>query len=150
MRFYLPNMKRLLIGFKGKHNTSSLILDQLDVAGDQILLTNSIQGIKKDLNSIELEAYDFIFLFGCRKQLENHILLELVAGTKEEVLESSFPWENFSEKVNRTVHFGLCNTAYYEILKRNKNAILIHIPSIRNVKFLPDISVTANRIIKSL
>lgn len=143
-------MKRLFIGFKGRHNTSSLILEKLIVPGDQKLLTNSIPGIKKDLNTIELENYDFIFLFGCRKQLENHILLELAAGTKEEVLETAFPWKNFSEKVNKVVHFGLCNTAYFEILKRNKNAILIHIPSIRNVQFLPEISAKINRIIKSL
>ena len=51
----------LIVGFKGKSNTSSMLAEQL--GPDHILLTNSFAGLKKDIYSISGE-YDQIVMFG--------------------------------------------------------------------------------------
>ena len=48
-------MKTLFIGFRGKNNTSSQLVNQLDE--DILLLTNSFSGLEKDILSIT-ESYD--------------------------------------------------------------------------------------------
>ena len=49
----------LIVGFKGKSNTSSMLVEQLP--SDNLLLTNSFAGLKKDIDSISGE-YDQIVI----------------------------------------------------------------------------------------
>ena len=60
-------MKTLYIGFRGKNNTSSQIVNQL--GEDILLLTNSFSGLEKDILSIT-ESYDSIYMFGVDSSLK--------------------------------------------------------------------------------
>ncbi len=56
-REFLTVNNTLIVGFKGKNNTSSMLAEQLEL--DYILLINSFAGLKKDIDSISGE-YDQI------------------------------------------------------------------------------------------
>ena len=49
----------LFIGFKGKFNSSSILVQS--IAPNYYLLTNSFNGLKKDIDHIEGD-YDFIIM----------------------------------------------------------------------------------------
>ena len=63
-------MSILYIGFKGAHNSSYQLVQSIS-SSNKLLLTNSFNGIKKDLGNIGLESYDFIVMFGINKNLKN-------------------------------------------------------------------------------
>ena len=69
-------MKTLFIGFRGKNNTSSQLVNQLDE--DILLLTNSFSGLEKDILSIT-ESYDAIYIFGVDSSLKGTLRIEKVA-----------------------------------------------------------------------
>ena len=69
-------MKTLFIGFRGKNNTSSQLVNQLDE--DILLLTNSFSGLEKDILSIT-ESYDSIYIFGVDSSLKGTLRIEKVA-----------------------------------------------------------------------
>ena len=66
-------MKILYTGFKGKNNASCQLIELIDPS-DKILLTNSFEGIKRDLDNISLELYDLIIMFGINKKLKGKIV----------------------------------------------------------------------------
>ena len=73
-------MKTLYIGFRGKNNTSSQIVNQL--GEDILLLTNSFSGLEKDILSIT-ESYDSIYMFGVDSSLKGTLRIEKFAEFKE-------------------------------------------------------------------
>ena len=72
----------LHIGFKGKNNASCILVKS--ISADSYLLTNSFEGLKKDIDLLN-RSYDYVILFGIDKNLIDTVRIEKVAEkeTKE-------------------------------------------------------------------
>lgn len=125
-------MKYIYIGFKGKNNPSSYIATQFQ---ESFLLTNSFQGIDKNILKIE-ECKDGIILFGLKPELKNQIQVEQVCCYNGNEISSKFDFsylnqalKDFEVKFNKIPSKYLCNYAYFRLCEKFKyNVILLHIP----------------------
>lgn len=128
----------LYIGFKGKHNASSILVQSL--ASNYCLLTNSFAGLKKDIDCIEGD-FDSIIMFGVDKNLEHSFRVERVAE-KDDIRYSSvldlekilvrFNDAGINSFIAETPTSYLCNEAYWHVLKKfSGKAVFIHIPTIK-------------------
>lgn len=142
-------MKVLLTAFYGKFNASNMLVDIIDLEVDKLILTNSFVKLEHELNSIQLEEYDLILMFGINKFLKDEIRLEQTA--KLDNIINTYLDINYISKlcngfiktsINNVPTRYLCNSAYYHALKRNKKTLFIHIPGfskISNMNLLVDI-----------
>ena len=130
---------KLHIGFKGKNNASCILVKS--ISADSYLLTNSFEGLKRDIENLDY-SYDCVILFGIDKNLTNAVRIEK-AAEKETKEYSSLNLEDLSAQLNAVgisnylsdmpTHY-LCNAAYWYLLRKfNGNAVLVHIPSIKNI-----------------
>ena len=67
---------RLFVGFKGKNNTSRILVEELSPV--HLLLTNSFTGLRKDIDSIS-KKYDHVLIFGVDKTLTSEVRIEKYA-----------------------------------------------------------------------
>ena len=140
-------MKILYTGFKGKNNASCQLVELIN-ANDKVLLTNSFEGIKKDLAKISLESYDLIIMFGINKNLKDnerlddlqfnnlYIIVDYGAINEKvnyDKLKSTISNNDIEVDLNFKPTKYLCNYAYHNALLRNKNSIFIHIPGISKI-----------------
>ena len=132
-------MKTLFIGFRGKNNTSSQLVNQLDE--DILLLTNSFSGLEKDILSIT-ESYDSIYIFGVDSSLKGTLRIEKVATHNGITVSSDYDITQLSKimdgygivnSISNVPTQYLCNAAFYHMLCISKNTVLIHIPSIKGM-----------------
>lgn len=142
--------KVLLTGFKGKNNSSSLLLNKIRAnETDKLELTNSFVTSEKELkNKISKNKYKYIISFGQKPDC-NHICIELFGNKNNNKLETSFPYKDFilflkenniEYSLSKDAGNFLCNNIYYEGMRYIKDnsldtkMIFIHIPSI-NAKY---------------
>lgn len=131
--------RKLHIGFKGKNNASCILVKSISY--DSYLLTNSFEGLKRDIELLS-HSYDCVILFGIDKNLSDTVRIERVAekDTKEfsvlnlEDISAQLDAVGISNYLsNKPTHY-LCNAAYWYLLRKfNGKAVLIHIPSIKNI-----------------
>ena len=133
-------MRVLFTGFKGVHNTSFQLVGHL--GDDRMFLTNSFQGLKKDIASIDTD-YDIVYMFGVDKTLRGSVRIEACARLNGEQIYTDFDISSLQNKlrehgINCVVSHAptgyLCNFAYYYMLHRNANTVFIHIPSIAGME----------------
>lgn len=133
-------MKTLFIGFKGKNNTSAMLVHQL--SKDFLLLTNSFAGLERDILSIA-EEYDSVCMFGVDKSLNNTVRIEQCAILHGAWVSSNYDIQTLSRKMmQHNIHHSisnmptqyLCNSAYYHMLCKNTNTVFVHIPSIKGME----------------
>ena len=132
-------MRKLYTAFKGTHNDYFQLVSQL--CGDKLFLTNSFQGLEKDILSLNSE-YDAIYMFGIDKNLRNSIRIETCADYNGELVNTSFDILTLEKAIkdldipctisNKPTAY-LCNAAYYHALKKNRNTVFIHMPSIKGM-----------------
>ena len=133
-------MKKVLyIGFKGKNNSSSMLVNSLSSQG--CLLTNSFAGLKKDIDNLSAD-YDEVYLFGVDKTLTDSFRIEHCADRENIRLTTVLDLKAISERlsaagikstVSDTPTRFLCNEAYWYLLEKYRGkAVLIHIPTIKN------------------
>lgn len=129
----------LHIGFKGKNNASCILVKA--ISADSYLLTNSFDGLKKDIELLS-NSYDCVMLFGIDKNLNDTVRIERVAEkeTKEysalnlEAISAQLDTAGISNYLSDKPTHYLCNEAYWYLLNKfNGRAVLIHIPSIKNI-----------------
>ena len=137
--------KILVTSFKGKNNSSSILLHKMrnnDI--DKLELTNSFSTSEKELKkAISKNKYKYIIALG-QKSSTNNICIELIARKNQNELKTNFPYkilQHYLEDKNIDFIFSkdagsyLCNNIYFEGLDFiNKNnlkikMIFIHIPS---------------------
>ena len=131
-------MKILYTAFKGKNNTSYQVASRLN--GTVLFLTNSFQGLERDINTVA-NIYDVVYMLGVDKSLKNKIKIETCAEYNGERIFTEFDisWvkKRFDNKLSYSISDCptkyLCNAAFYHMLKKNKNTVFIHIPSIAGV-----------------
>lgn len=132
--------KILLTGFKGKNNSSANLVQA--ITDNYRLLTNSFEGLKKDIEEISGD-FDFLLMFGCDKNLKDSVRIERFAEKNGEKIASGCDLENISTRLEKAEiencisdipgHY-LCNEAYWCVLQKfNSRAVFIHIPTIRNL-----------------
>lgn len=132
----------IFIGFKGKNNNSSIIAQTLaENYGHCLLLTNSFYGVQKGIEDIA-DVYQAAFLFGIDKTLRNEIRIETIAQKSSGNYRTKIDFQKLSGRfeaagilctISDSPTFYLCNEAYWFALQKFKgNAILIHIPTIKN------------------
>lgn len=131
--------RELYVGFKGKNNASCILAKA--ISADSYLLTNSFEGLKRDIDSLSC-AYDSVILFGIDKNLTDTVRIEAVAE-KDTRLYSTLNIAALSAQLDvagihncvshEPTHY-LCNAAYWHLLQKfNGKAVLIHIPSIKSI-----------------
>ena len=148
--------KVLITSFKGKNNSSSILLNNIRAnLTDKLELTNSFKTSEKELKQIiDKNKYKYIISFG-QKPNCNKLYIELVGNKNDYKLETLFPHKklvsflkenNIEYSISKNAGNYLCNNIYYEVMKYIKDnsldikMIFIHIPSI-NTKY--DIEKTA-------
>ena len=134
-------MKILYTAFKGKTNSSKLILDYI-VASNKLYLTNSFNTSVVELqNELKKSNYDLIVSFG-QAPLDKDIIKLEVAATDKIKYFTSYDYSNLYNKlkeeykviISSNAGKYLCNNIYYYGLKfinDNKlktKMIFIHIP----------------------
>ncbi|MBR4731322.1 MAG: GNAT family N-acetyltransferase [Lachnospiraceae bacterium] len=137
---YFFEMKKVLcVGFKGKNNFSGLLAEKL--SREHLLLTNSRDGLKKDVDSVRGE-YDQVIMFGVDKTLTSTVRIERVAAWDGERIVSKLNLNQLKDSLgaagiqaviseNPTAY--LCNDAYWQALhKFSGKAVFIHVPTMRH------------------
>lgn len=129
-------MRTLYTAFKGKNNTSYQLVTALNKPF--VLLTNSFQGVKRDIENIDAH-YNAIIMIGVDKGLNNCIRFEKCAECNGEMLNTDFAIDTLTQKCDKMeipYHVSveptkfLCNRAYWHMLRKNPNTIFVHIPSV--------------------
>ena len=131
--------KILFIGFKGKNNSSAILVNSL--SQQNYLLTNSFSGVKRDIDSLPNE-FEEVYLFGVDKYLTDSFRIELYAEKENVKLKSILDLNEIKEQLKATgikstisgnaTHY-LCNEAYWYLLKKYHGRVaLIHIPTIKH------------------
>ncbi len=69
-------IREAYIGFKGQNNSSSILVNAL--SQQHYLLTNSFDGLRKDIDKLHAE-YDVVYFFGVDKNLTNSFRIEQCA-----------------------------------------------------------------------
>lgn len=136
---YLYIMAEAYIGFKGRNNSSSMLVNAL--SQKHYLLTNSFDGLKKDIDMLPAE-YDVVYFFGVDKNLTNTFRIEQCSEKDGTHLTSNLDLKTISDRfsaagikstISKTPTHYLCNEAYWHLLKKYQGrAVLIHIPTIKN------------------
>jgi len=129
---------KLYIGFKGKNNTSCVLVKRL--SQNPYMLTNSFAGLRKDIENLT-GTYDCVLMFGIDKNLKDSVRIERVAEREGVRLLSDLDLDDISKSLNSAGVRNnisdnptqyLCNEAYwFSLQKFNRKVVFIHIPSIK-------------------
>lgn len=135
----------LLTSFKGKNNSSNILLNKIQTYKyiDKLELTNSFTTSEKELMKYLNDNYRYVISFG-QKPSTDEVFIELVANKNNNLLQTNFPYKQLetilnNNKINLSISNDagtyLCNNIYYEglnyIKQNNLNTkmIFVHIPS---------------------
>ena len=145
----MPEQRNILFtGFKGARNPSCELVRQ--IGRSSLFLTNSYSGLERDIASL-CRTYDGVFMFGVDKSLRREVRLECCASLDGHTLWTDCDISRLSRliaergipcRISRVPTAYLCNSAYYQMLRKNNRSIFIHIPSARGLdeKWLKDLA----------
>lgn len=150
-------MKILFTGFKGKTNSSKIVLD--NIKNNKLYLTNSFKTSVDELYKI-INNYDYIITIGQAPIKENTIKIEkfgsnLKTNFNIEIL-NKYLSNYYNVVVSNNAGNYLCNNIYYYGLKKiyedklNTKMIFIHIPKIKNISDIEKLSRIIENIIEIL
>lgn len=148
----------LVTAFKGKFNTSKVIVDKLSNSFDKCYLTNSFVTSIKELSRLELEKYELIIMLGINKQLKKKIHLERYALLEDKLetdvdlfyVNQLFNIQEIESSINEKPTRYLCNNAYYHTLLRNNKTVFIHVPGLSKINELDNFVSGFEEVIKEL
>lgn len=133
-------LRVLYAGFKGKNNSSYQLVSK--ISGPKLFLTNSFDGLKKDILSIT-DRYDLVIMLGLDTSLKDMVRLESVAALESMIETTGIDCDAICRRlVASGIHCAvseiptkyLCNAAYYHMLQKvSGKAVFIHIPSLKNM-----------------
>ncbi len=132
-------MTVLYSAFNGKNNSSFCLVERIN--GEKLFLTNSFEGLKKDIDGIE-KKYSTVYMFGLDKGLKGSVRVEPCAEKDGETIYTEFNTAEIIDKLKKEglkcklaenpTHY-LCNEAYYYMLKKVcRRALFIHMPPLKN------------------
>lgn len=130
--------KVLFVGFKGKNNASGKLAAV--ISSEHLLLTNSFEGLKKDID-LAGEEYDRVILFGVDKTLTSSVRIEKSAAKDDKKRNSKLDLSDLigsitaveiEAEISDDPKNSFCNDAYWHALtKYAGRAVFIHIPTIK-------------------
>ena len=137
----------LITSFKGKNNSSSIVLNKIRTykSVDKLELTNSFKTGEKELTKKINNNYKYVISFGQKPSI-NEVFIEIMANKKNTTLKTNFQYKQLETIFNiNKIKFSiskdagsyLCNNIYYEglnYIKQNNldiKMIFIHIPTIK-------------------
>lgn len=133
-------LRVLYTGFKGKNNSSYQLLDK--ISGQKLFLTNSFDGLKKDIMNVA-EEYDLVVMFGLDTRLKDAVRIEKVAEWENEKIITQLDCDEIHTNmvacgiscvVSNIPTRYLCNAAYFYMLKKcSRKVVFIHIPPLKNM-----------------
>lgn len=153
-------MNRVLFtGFKGKTNSSKLVLDNI-LDGDKLYLTNSFNTSVKELYK-EINKYDYIISLGQSDIKSDNIKIEKYGSNLEtdfdiDELYNYLFYYYYKVTISNNAGNHLCNNIYYYGLKKiyeenlNTKMVFIHIPKIKNISDIEKLSRIIENIIEIL
>ena len=103
----MENKKCLFVGFKGMKNSSCVLVSELlkesrlredGALKNFFMLTNSFEGVKRDIEAIE-GSYDFVIMFGCDKSLKSCVRIERFAEKDGIKFETNLNLELLSKRL---------------------------------------------------
>lgn len=107
-----------------------------------MLFKNSYEEIDKIISKTNLEDYDLIIMLGLRNNLKKSIRIETATLLDNDFIETNIDCKRLNEYfikneisclLNSKPTNYLCNYAYHQVLRRNKNTIFIHLPELKNI-----------------
>lgn len=140
-------MEILYTAFKGKTNSSKILLDKISNQ-NKLYLTNSfITSVYELEQELKRKHYDLIISFGQAFLDLDTIQIETLAKVKEDTYKTKYDYSELKNKlenkykviISKNASNYLCNNIYYHGLKLieennyNTNIIFIHIPKINNI-----------------
>lgn len=150
--------KVLFTGFKGKTNSSKLVLDNI-LNIDKLYLTNSFNTSVKELYK-EINKYNYIISLGQSDIKADNIKIEKYGSNLETNLDmdklSNYLSNYYKVTISNNAGNYLCNNIYYYGLKKiyeeklNTKMIFIHIPKIKNISDIEKLSRIIENIIEIL
>lgn len=133
-------VRTLYTGFKGKNNSSYQLLSS--ICGEKLFLTNSFEGLKRDIMDVT-DEYDLVIMFGLDTNLKDMVRIERVSEYKNVKAVSKMDCDAICKFINeRGIECivsdiptkYLCNAAYWHMLRKvDGRAMFIHIPSMKNM-----------------
>lgn len=136
------NMSILLTAFKGVHNSSYRIVQKFE--HDKLYLTNSYNGIDRDVSGFDFIGYNAVIMFGLDKNLKDSIRIEPQAVLDNTVQNTIYDVVRVKDilgslgvdaVIAKRPTAYLCNRAYYKVLEIMRGrALFIHIPPERYLK----------------
>ena len=130
----------LFVGFKGKNNASSVLVEQLSL--NHLLLTNSFAGLRRDIDSVRNE-YDCVVMFGVDKTLTDSVRIDKIASLNGLTKATTINLQSIKEKladggvsaqISEMPTAYLCNEAYWHMLEKfSGRAVFIHMPTMKHV-----------------
>lgn len=164
LRGIYPNI--LITSFKGKNNSSSMLLHQIRANNlDKLELTNSFSTSVNELkNKINKNNYKYIIAFG-QKPNSDHIYIELIGNKNNNKITTKFPYKKFTSYLSSNkIVFSLsndagnylCNNIYYEGMKyiqeisSDIKMIFVHIPPISSDYDFENLAKVTSNFIESL
>ena len=150
-------MNILYTAFKGKNNSSKLLLDHI-VANNKLYLTNSFKtSVVELINKLKKNDYDLIVSFGQAPLDTDVIKIETTAKDKLKYA-TSYDYRVLHNKLRKGYEViisndagnYLCNNIYYNVLKyiiENKlktKMIFIHIPNKEKITDIEKLSKLFN------
>lgn len=148
-------MEILFTAFKGKTNSSKMVLDRIPNT-NKLYLTNSfVTSVYELEQKLKRKHFDLIISFGQAYLDLDTIQIETLAKIKEDIYKTKYNYSKLKLKleskynviISKNASNYLCNNIYYHGLKLieqnnyNTNIIFIHIPKINNIT---DINELAN------
>lgn len=142
-------MKILYTAFKGKTNSSKILLDCIK-NNNKLYLTNSFNSSVRELINEINNNYDLIISFGQAPLNKDTIKIETVSST----YKTNYDYTNLKNKLEKSYKViisnnagnYLCNNVYYNGLKYikennlNTKMIFIHIPKINSISNIKNLS----------
>ena len=133
-------MPTLYVAFKGNGNSANKIVRSIN--GEKLFLTNSYNGLKKDIDNIN-GTYDLVYMFGLDKRLKGNVRIDCVAQRGDVCLYSDVDFNSIAMNLSQNgiiTNIGntptqyLCNEAYWYMLRKfNCHVIFFHVPSIKYI-----------------
>lgn len=148
-------MEILYTAFKGKTNSSKMLLDRITTE-NKLYLTNSfVTSVDELKQELKRKHYDLIISFGQAFLDLDIIQIETIAKGNENIYKTKYDYSKLKDKLKNEYKVivakkacnYLCNNIYYNGLKLieennyNTNMLFIHIPKINNIS---DINALAN------
>lgn len=145
----MKQSKILLTGYKNTRydqSTSKILLDKIEDKYDKYLFSNDFDKIKREIESLHIENYDYIIMFG-QKPIIKKPTMELSARIDSSVISTNFDMDALFKvlkgkglpyRISRGAGTSYCNFTYFNMLSFiNENqlktkALFIHIPYLKN------------------